>query len=146
MPISNCIRCGSVFSRTNKFICADCLRKEEADFQKIADWLRDNPGQTIQALSEATGIEKREILRWIRENRLILMDASEFLQCKKCGTLIPAGNFCDRCKLELTQEVGENIKEMEKEIEGQRILKEGMHYAPSKREKKKTYWVGVFRF
>lgn len=140
MPLTNCTKCGAVFSRINKPICPECIRKEEADFEKAVEWLRDNPKRTVQSLSEATGIEKRDILRWIREKRIVMMDSSGSVTCKKCGAPISAGNFCDHCKLGLTQEVNEHLKAIEQEnrlrqpLEGKEKRK-GFHYFPPERER-----------
>ncbi len=138
MPLTNCIRCGSVFSRVNKLICPECIRKEETDFEKAVEWLRDNPKQTIQALSEATGIEKRDILRWIREKRIVMTDSAGSVTCRKCGAPISGGNFCDRCKLGLAQEVSDNLKAIEEEKRlrhpmEEKEKKKGFHYRPLER-------------
>jgi predicted amidophosphoribosyltransferase len=136
MPLTNCTRCGSVFSRINKLICPECIRKEEADFEKAVEWLRDNPKHNVQALSEATGIEKRDILRWIREKRIVMMDSSGSVTCRKCGVPISAGNFCDHCKLGLTQEVSENLKAIDEEKKLRHPTGEkekGFHYRPLER-------------
>jgi len=134
MPLSNCIRCGSVFSRTSKPICPPCIRKEEADFEKAVEWLRDNPNMTVNALSEGTGIHKSDILRWIRQKRIIMADASQLMNCKKCGEPISTGTFCDHCKLELVQDVNEGLKTIRKEQSSDPISKrKGMHYGPEER-------------
>jgi flagellar operon protein (TIGR03826 family) len=137
MPISNCTRCGSIFSRTNKPICPKCLQKEEEDFEKAVEWLRENPGQNIQALSDATGIERQDILRWIRENRIVMAEASGLVGCKKCGAPISAGNFCDHCKQELSEEVGQSPQTPGMPKSNQHS-KGGMHYVPPERGRRRT--------
>ena len=135
MPLSNCTRCGSVFSRTSKPICSACIRKEEADFEKAVEWLRDNPSLTVHALSKGTGIHKSHILRWIRQKRIIMADASGLVKCKKCGAPISTGNFCDHCKLELVQDVNEGLKTIRKEQVSEEPIpqRKGMHYGPGER-------------
>ncbi|RJP71230.1 MAG: hypothetical protein C4532_07915 [Candidatus Abyssobacteria bacterium SURF_17] len=134
MPLTNCVRCGLLFSRTNRPVCPECIRKEEENFERAVEWLRNNPRQTIQAMSEATGIEKGDILKWVREKRIVLADASDLLRCKKCGSPIAGGSFCDHCKLGLTQAVSETLKEMSHEQGLQPLTeKRGMHYRPFER-------------
>jgi flagellar operon protein (TIGR03826 family) len=137
MPISNCTRCGSIFSRVNKPICPKCLEKEEKDFEKAVEWLRENPGCGIQELSEATGVERQDILRWIRENRIVMTNTSELVKCKKCGAPISSGNFCDQCKSELSNEVTENLKPTGSEKSDQQPGR-GMHYLPSDHGRRHT--------
>ncbi len=135
MPLVNCIRCGTLFSSDNSSVCPACLKLEEDEFAIAVAWLRENPGKTISALTEATGIERTKILAWIRQNRICLMQQSEYVHCKKCGTPIPSGNFCDHCKLELARDVKQNINEIGREkklVPGQ--SGKGMHYLPSRRE------------
>ncbi|GAB4347795.1 MAG: hypothetical protein Kow0099_30060 [Candidatus Abyssubacteria bacterium] len=134
MPLINCIRCGSLFSATTSSVCPACVKLEEDEFTRAVAWLRENPGKTITALAEATGIERTRILTWIRQNRLRFMQHSEYVLCKKCGTPITSGNFCDRCKLELTHEVKQNIDEIEREKKPSHRRRDGMHYLPTDRE------------
>jgi len=136
MPISNCMRCGSIFSRVDKLICPECLKKEEENFGKAMEWLRDNPGKNIQALCEATGIDRQNILRWIRENRIATTEPSDMVRCKKCGAPISAGNLCDQCKLGFANKVTKNPKTTGRPP--QPISKEGMHYLPSGRQRRRS--------
>jgi len=134
MPLSNCTRCGSVFSRTSSPICPACIRKEEADFEKAVEWLRDNPNLNVRALSEGAGIDESYILRWIRQKRIRMAEASELVKCKKCGAPISTGTFCDHCKLGLVQEVNEGIKAVQKQKPAEPLPeRKGMHYRPEER-------------
>ena len=134
MPLSNCTRCGSVFSRDKNPICSECIKKEEAEFEKTVEWLRENPNLTIRALSEEAGVDERHILRWIRQKRMRMAEASELVKCKKCGEPISSGTFCDRCKLGLVQDVNEGIKAMLNEKRSEvSPERKGMHYGPEER-------------
>jgi hypothetical protein len=70
-----------------------------------------------------------------------MMDSTQYVDCKRCGRPIPGGNFCDRCKLELSIEVNEEIKELkslDSEAKSRPGVKyEGMHYRPEEHMKKK---------
>ena len=99
------------------------------------EWLRENPGQTIESLSKETGVDKRDILRWVREKRLVLAEASEAVRCRKCGKPVRSGNFCNSCEKALSRQVTDGIKaaSWQKEAEPSSGWK-GMHYNP-KRER-----------
>lgn len=134
MPLANCKRCGAVFSGFQKPLCPECVKKEEADFARAVEWLRENPSKTVKDLSEATGIASSDVLNWIRQKRITLASASQYITCKKCGQQISSGNFCDRCKLELAREVDDNLNTVEKEKNASRPIGEhGMHYLPTER-------------
>jgi flagellar operon protein (TIGR03826 family) len=134
MPLSNCKRCGSVFARTNKSICPKCFEKEEEDFKRAVDWLRENPGRTIQKLSDETGIKQSLVLQWIREKRITIGQASGLLCCNKCGVPIQSGNYCDHCKLGLSQAVQDGLKTIQEEqLSASQKAARGMHYRPEER-------------
>jgi predicted amidophosphoribosyltransferase len=137
MPLRNCKKCGAVFSQVNSPICSNCIKKEEEDYNTAKQWLLNNPGHTVESLSKNTGISRRDILKWIREERLIMTDASAYVKCKKCGKPIPTGNFCDHCKLGFSHDVKSEIKAIEKEKKPLPPETKGMHYyPPAEREKR----------
>lgn len=138
MALSNCARCGSLFSKINRPICPGCDRKEDAQLEEANQWLRDNPGKTISALSDSTGISRHHILKWVRQKRVSLADKSEIMICKRCGDIIWSGTFCDRCKLDLAYSVGEGIRVIREEMSQEEVWK-GMHYRPGEREKRSKF-------
>jgi flagellar operon protein (TIGR03826 family) len=108
MEIKNCRRCGKVFQFTGSYLCASCIRQEEEDFQKVKEYLRTHPGSTSLELSENTEVDIRTIERFIRQG---LLDSDEYglvdgeLECEKCGVPIKSGRFCERCLVQLQQEL-----------------------------------------
>lgn len=136
MSLSNCKKCGALFSRVNQPHCIQCIREEEALLGLANDWLRENPGQTINAMSDATGIDRRQILNWVRQKRITLTDEVATLYCKRCDEVIFSGTLCDRCKLSLAHDVSQEIMAIK---ESSNFLEErykGMHYRPEDREKR----------
>lgn len=134
MPISNCEKCGAVFAQVDSPICPECSRKEEAEFQKAVEWLRDNPGKTIGALSEGTGISSSDILRWTREQRLLFSGNGQNVLCKRCGKPIASGNLCDDCKSTLSDELSGNAKGTGFDKSGSGKAG-GMHYSRRRRRR-----------
>jgi len=136
MSLSNCKRCGAVFSRVNQPLCPPCIREEDELLERASEWLRENPGRTIHAMSEATGIEKQLILGWARQRRIILAENIGILACKRCRETVPRGTLCDRCKLLLSYAVGEEIKAIKENAPPPEKEKQGMHYHREDRERK----------
>jgi len=138
MSLSNCKRCGNLFSRVSQPVCPECIRKEDKQLEQANGWMRDNPGQTINALSEATGIELPHILKWVRQKRITLADKSCVVICKRCGEAVFSGTLCDRCKLSLSHDLSQEIKAI-KESEPSDIKEEnqGMYYKREDREKRR---------
>jgi predicted amidophosphoribosyltransferase len=129
MPIANCEKCGAVFLKTLKSICPKCIKQEESDFQQAVVWLRENPGETMNSLSKATGIEMRDILRWVREQRLMFSRNAGAPVCRKCGMVIDAGELCETCKSSLSREITGSANP----APGARQKEKGsggMHYVP----------------
>jgi predicted amidophosphoribosyltransferase len=89
-------------------------------------------------MSKITGIARRDILKWIRDERLVMTDASEFVKCKRCGKPIPTGNFCDHCKLGLSQDVKSEIKEIQAQKKSSLSEKKGMYYYPPLEREKRS--------
>lgn len=111
MNVRNCTRCGRIYNYDGFKICPTCRRGDEEDFQKVKDYLYENPGANIQEVHEATEIESSKIIDFLREGRLEIGDGSNLiLECEKCGTSIRTGRFCDRCASGLQKELGSVIE------------------------------------
>ncbi|WP_010098538.1 TIGR03826 family flagellar region protein [Ornithinibacillus scapharcae] len=125
--LANCSSCGNVFVKQLKDICKECYKKEEAAFQIVYDFLRQqrNREATLTEVVEATGVEETLITKFIKENRLrTSMFPKLGYPCEKCGTMITTGKLCGSCstelqnelsKLEAIDKVAERNKETEKE-------------------------------
>ena len=100
MDVRNCRKCGRLFNYiAGMGICPDCQRKSEDDFQKVKEYLLDNPSATVAVTAEACEVEVGQIRQWLREERLTFatVEGSE-LTCENCGKPIISGRFCDQCK------------------------------------------------
>ncbi len=116
----NCIRCGRAFLWTGgRKICPKCLEEEEKAFEKVYNYLRDNPRATIKEISEATDVDEDLILDFIRQGRIQLKftDVAGKLRCKRCGAPISSGEYCPRCLKELERSLSQIRTELEKEAE-----------------------------
>lgn len=108
MEMANCPRCGKIFSKMSKPICDDCVREEEEIFQKLKKYIDDNPGNTLEQISEETGVSVKKIMKFMKDGRLEATKAmGKVLKCEQCGRPIVRGRFCDACVININQSVNE---------------------------------------
>lgn len=111
MNVRNCSRCGKIYVYDGFSICNKCRQDDEKDFQKVKEYLHENPGANIIEVSEATEVESRKIIEFLKEGRLEIGDENNIvLTCERCDKPIRTGRFCDRCSVEMEKEFGEAIK------------------------------------
>lgn len=127
MDIRNCRKCGKVYAYDGHRICRACRKAEEEDFQRVKEYLYDNPGATVQEISDETETSVQMIMKYLREGRLQLRDENHnlILDCEKCGKPIRTGRFCERC-----------ADALEKEFKGINTPK---HETSKKQDKDKMY-------
>ncbi len=102
MELKNCKKCGRMFSAENGHeYCTKCRLKIVDHFKIVREYIYDHPGTNVNETAEATGVPKKEILEYLRDQRLELVDRSEERKCQKCGVPIPAGRYCAKCAAEL---------------------------------------------
>ena len=63
MDIRNCRKCGRIFqySGTGPVICENCKREQEKVFEKVRDYIRDNPGASMNQVSEENDVSINQI-------------------------------------------------------------------------------------
>lgn len=104
LKLKNCPQCGKLFAvKGGHKLCYVCRTGEENDFQKVKEYLWENPNATIELVHEETGVSRERIIKFIREDRLIAegLHLDFFLECERCGQLIDHGRFCKTCQGEL---------------------------------------------
>ena len=128
MDVRNCKRCGKVFTYRGMNLCNECFEKEQVDFQKVKDYLEENPGATLMEVSLNTGIDLRTINRFLREGRLeaegVILNDSD-ITCEQCGKPIGSGRYCEDCLRKLQNELKEAAARLEKnkQLEGRRQIR-----------------------
>lgn len=112
MSLANCSRCGKVFSFVpgGKDICPACIKEEDDNYLKIFHFLSTRPGATAQEIAQATEVDIKEIYRYVRENRLRLVQADTGLRCESCGTPISQGKICDNCRQKLAEDIKNDLE------------------------------------
>ena len=117
MDLRNCPRCNRIFAYRGNRLCSRCLKNDEDDFKKVKEYLYNNPGATIVEVSEETGVEENQILRYLRESRIEIKEEDNLLlDCERCGIPIRSGRFCDACVASMQKEFTSVIKPKKEEI------------------------------
>ncbi len=100
MNIRNCRKCGKMFNyAVGPIMCPQCREAQEAKFQEVKKYIRENPRCGIPQVSEACDVEPGQIQQWVREERLEFGSESMItLNCENCGAQIFTGRFCEKCK------------------------------------------------
>ena len=119
MNVRNCRKCGKMFNYVmGPFICPLCREGLEEDFQRVKEYVRANPGATINVVSEVCEVSVSQIHQWLREERLELTEGSAIsLACEVCGALIKSGKYCEKCKRELTMGLKEVSRSAAPQVE-----------------------------
>lgn len=107
MQNRNCKRCGEIFPYVNGYpLCKECREKDEEEFQRVREYVRDNPGVNIEQVAQAIGLPPQQVLRYLQEERLETFSRSDkHLLCEMCGSIINTGRYCEKCKAEINREL-----------------------------------------
>lgn len=99
MEMKSCRSCKKLFSYSGgKRICPACRKKEEEFLDETIDYVRKNPGSTINEIHKNIGVPRKLVEEFIREGNLILSDDSPItLSCTMCGKSIKRGSVCEAC-------------------------------------------------
>lgn len=104
--VRNCKRCGKIYMYDGIHkMCNNCRIEIEKAFETIKKYLRENPNSDINVVSEETGVEKQQILEFIKDDRLVTegLKIEAELKCRRCGKVIKNGRYCSSCKSRLTK-------------------------------------------
>ncbi|WP_028608246.1 TIGR03826 family flagellar region protein [Paenibacillus harenae] len=105
MNLDNCPRCGKLFAKNFRDVCPSCLREIDKEYERCADYLRENRGSIITEVSDATGVSIKQITKFIREGRISMMNAPNLsYPCESCGSLIRENHICDNCRARLQRD------------------------------------------
>ena len=108
MEVRTCRKCGRLFNYLfGANLCPGCKNELEKDYERTRDFIRDNPGASLQLVSEECEVTVNQIEKWVRDGRLEFTKASGItVVCEKCGQPIRTGRFCEACKNNLAEMLG----------------------------------------
>lgn len=100
MDVRNCKNCGRLFNYlSGPSICPVCRSEADKKFAQVKEYIRENPGVTIQMVADDNEVSVQQIRQWVREERLEFAENSPVgIECEVCGATIRTGRFCDSCK------------------------------------------------
>lgn len=128
MEARNCPKCGRVFAMIRESICPKCVKEAEATFEKVRDFIKENPNMTIKEVAEECDVSYKRILTYIRDGRV---EASGGMHgevtCSRCDKPIKVGRMCEKC----TIETGFKVNEMKEDA---RIKNRGQMRATTMRK------------
>ncbi len=113
MTLKNCRECGKVFVDPVNDVCPACRDKEDENYKKVYEFLRTASDAGIDEIHEATGVEKQQIFKFVRQGRFSMMLKSGFslyVECKSCGKPIREGQYCLECSNRLITDIKEEGK------------------------------------
>lgn len=96
----NCKRCGAdmKFAGVGTYICEKCRFEDYDDYGIVRNYVENHKGASVGEVSEATGVDQRDINEMLREEKLeITSDSRVFLKCEGCGKEIRFGRYCMEC-------------------------------------------------
>lgn len=135
LNIGNCPRCGRVFAKGIKDVCAACVKDIDQEYVDCSIYLRENKGASIHDVSEETGVTVKQITKFIREGRISLTDAPNLgFPCDTCGKHIREGNMCESCRTRFSKDVSRLNESQRREAEARKTamrtsynIREGKH-------------------
>lgn len=108
MEVTTCNSCHRLFNYIGgQRLCPNCRDNLEKKFQEVKQYVRDNPSNSISDVSTEMDVPVSQIKLWIRQERLAFTEDSKvMIECERCGASIRTGRFCEKCKKNLTDTLG----------------------------------------
>ena len=139
MHYSNCPKCGKMFTRIKSPICPEFTKKDDEMFQVLKNYLDENPGKGINAVSRDTGISIKKILKYIQEGRVEMtagIAVDNPLSCMRCGTPVSVGTLCDECRIQYSHAV-KDLREDSARARNAKAMGTGMHSMHNEEKKRR---------
>lgn len=132
MEVKNCSTCGKIFNSVMDVKrCSECRKGDEVKFKMIREYLYDNPGASIEEVSEHLDIDRIKILHFLREGRIETVGDQMVINCEHCGILITHGKYCEKCSREIAMDLRSAAKVIRKET-SRTTHSAGMHIKKKK--------------
>lgn len=132
MNLRNCSRCGKMFNYiSGEEICENCKKELEDSFQTVKKFVEENPGAGLKEIAEKCEVTTKQIKKWIIEERLMFSKDSPLqLTCENCGTRIPTGRLCAKCKASMANNLTNTFQKPKPvaKPEPKKEEKAGMHF------------------
>jgi len=124
MNLANCPNCDALFVKTTfRMVCDICFKEEEAQFNKVYQFIRKSANRTatMAQVVDATEVEEELIIRFVKLGKLRLAQFPNLgIPCEQCGQLINEGRLCKKC----TENFSNELRTFEKEEERRQEISE----------------------
>lgn len=132
VQVKACIKCRCLFETTGeREVCPRCMEMLEKKFKVVRRFIREHELAGIEEVSEQCDITIKQILEWIREEKLSFSKESKVgIPCLSCGISIPIGKYCASCQTKLSKNLSSAyVRKEESEQEPTMVSKSGrMHF------------------
>ncbi len=114
MGLTTCKGCGTLMDSIMGRMCKNCKIKDEEYLTIVMDFLRDNPGSTLEEIHLKTEVPKPVINKFIKRGKLVSADFK--MPCSVCGQEFKNtySTMCEKCGKKMNKEI-RNIKQKEEE-------------------------------
>ncbi len=118
LQMKTCVRCERLFASLQSEVCTACEAEEEADFLRIREALRKNPGLNVEQVSEAAEVEPACVLRMLGQGRIENVALGNPVKCGQCGApaLSVSKRLCQACLTKLDMQCTEAIRDIRTRI------------------------------
>jgi hypothetical protein len=132
VQVKACVRCKGLFETTGeREVCSRCYELIEKQFKVVRRFVREHEMAGIEEVSEKCGIAIKQILEWIREEKLSFSKESKVgIPCLACGISIPIGKYCVSCQTKLSKNLHSVYVKKEEDIKQPTLVSNGsrMHF------------------
>lgn len=127
MNVVNCRKCGKLFNYiAGPQTCPMCKEKNEEKFREVKKYIQQNRRASMQMVCEECDVEPGQIQTWIRQERLQFAEDSPIkVNCEKCGCMISSGRYCDKCKNDMSRDLGKMMRKPVEELKQEPLHKRG---------------------
>ena len=106
--VEKCEHCQRLFNYPgfgSKY-CPECLKIDEANRDKVKEFLREHGNANMYEISLATGISEKDIKQYLRDGMLEIPEGSPvYIKCEACGCDIRSGRWCPACAARLSTDL-----------------------------------------
>ena len=106
-----CRGCSRLFQYYGNPFCPNCQEDMDGYYREVREFIYNNPRASVQEVVEATEVDEKFIIQFLKEGRLSFADAVSALQCEYCGRNIATGRYCEKCTHEMSATLGNVVAE-----------------------------------
>jgi len=90
-----------MFAKKYNPLCDTCTKAEEEIFEKVYEYVRENPNQSLPQVAEACEVTTKRLLQYVRDGKIEATNGMNGdVLCSQCQTPIKKGRMCEKCIVE----------------------------------------------